>query len=278
MVAAFGLFDLGEVRLQLVFLEEGRAVEPLELAVGRVPLPIRAGDRQQLERLDPAGVGNVRAAAQVDEFALPIEADGRMLGQPGVDVLDLQLLAQPFAEFAGLFAIENEPLERLGILDDLPHLFFDPRKILLADFVRAVDVVIKAVGERGPEGQVDLGKEPHHGPRHDVGTRVSKHAERLGIAIGEQRQVDRLRDVGHFFERPGAVDDGAVCLGRQHGLSEPRADTVGDVEAGTVVRKFLDRTVGQANRNHESKILESPLPVSASTNGGTRAWDGPAGI
>ncbi len=60
-----------------------------------VAFPVRAGHAQQLERLDPAGVGNVRTAAQIDEFPLPVEAEGRMVGQSGLDVLDLQLLMQP---------------------------------------------------------------------------------------------------------------------------------------------------------------------------------------
>ena len=44
MVAALGLFDLLEISLQLVLLEKGRAVEPLQLRVVGIPLPVGAGD------------------------------------------------------------------------------------------------------------------------------------------------------------------------------------------------------------------------------------------
>ncbi len=236
VVAAFGLFDLREISLEFVLLEECGAVEALKLTIRRVSFPIGAGDCQQLERLDSPGVGNVRAAAQIDELALAVKADGRMLGQASVDVLDLQFLLEPFAEFAGLFAVENESLERLGVLDDLPHLLFDPRKILLADLLRTIEIVIEAVGESRPEREVDVRKEPHHGPRHHVSTRVPQHAERFGVAIGEQPQIDGLRDVCDFLEGPRAVDDSPIRLGSQHGLSEPRTDARGHVEAGAVVR------------------------------------------
>ena len=51
------------------------------LAVG-VPAPVRAGDGLQLDRLDALRAGAVRAAAEVGERAVRVEADGleRVLG------------------------------------------------------------------------------------------------------------------------------------------------------------------------------------------------------
>ena len=67
MVALLGFFELGQVLVQFLLGEERRAVDALQLRVLLVALPIRAGDREQLERLDLLGGRHVRAAAEIDE-------------------------------------------------------------------------------------------------------------------------------------------------------------------------------------------------------------------
>ena len=79
---------------------------------------------------------------------------------------------------------------------------------------------------------------------------MPQHAERFGIAIGQQPQFDRLFDVGDFGERPGRVDDLAVGLGGQDRLGQARADGFGDVEAGAVVGNFLERAVRETHGDH----------------------------
>ena len=102
MIALLGLLDLREMGVELFLVEEGGAVDALEhLAVG-LSLPVGAGDGEELERPDLAGVGDVRAAAEVDELALAIEAEHAELVQLVVDVLDLEGLAQVGDELAGL--------------------------------------------------------------------------------------------------------------------------------------------------------------------------------
>ena len=68
MVALLRFFELVEVLVEFFFGEPGRAVDALQLLVLLVALPVRAGDREQFERLDFRGVGNVRAAAEIDEL------------------------------------------------------------------------------------------------------------------------------------------------------------------------------------------------------------------
>ena len=74
VVALLRLLELVQVGVEVLLGEEGGAVEPLELLAGGVVLPVGAGDAQQLERADLAGVRDVRPAAQVDELALAVEA------------------------------------------------------------------------------------------------------------------------------------------------------------------------------------------------------------
>ena len=94
VVAPPGLFELAQVLVEFLLGEEGRAVEPLQLLARGVAFPIGPGHREELERADGARAGHVRAAAEIDELALTIERDGRLVGQPVLEMLDLQRLAQ----------------------------------------------------------------------------------------------------------------------------------------------------------------------------------------
>src|SRR5262249_35522618 len=96
VVAFLGLLDLVQVGVELLLVEEGSTVEALELFAAAVVLPVGTGDAEQLERADLARVRNVRTAAEVDELALTVEAERRVLLQVVVDVLDLVPLREVF--------------------------------------------------------------------------------------------------------------------------------------------------------------------------------------
>ena len=80
----------GRGRVQVGLRVERGAVDPRQLLVVLVAAPVRAGEAGELHRLDRLRVLEVRAAAEVGELALRVEAD-RPLG--GVDELDLVRLA-----------------------------------------------------------------------------------------------------------------------------------------------------------------------------------------
>ena len=75
MVAARGFFKAREVRVEIFLREERGAVDALELRIFLVAEPVSAGEAGDLEGFDAAGGRHVRAAAEVDEFAVAIEAD-----------------------------------------------------------------------------------------------------------------------------------------------------------------------------------------------------------
>ena len=109
-----GFLDLGEIGVEVLLVEERGAVNALEhLRVG-VALPVGAGDREQLERADLAGMGDVRASAEVDELALAVEAEDAVLVEFVVDVLDFERLAEILDKLAGLAGGQAETLEGLG--------------------------------------------------------------------------------------------------------------------------------------------------------------------
>ena len=75
MVALLRLFQLVQVLVQVLLGEERRAVDALQLRILLVAQPVRAGDVQQLERLDPAGRRDMRPAAEVGELAGLVDRD-----------------------------------------------------------------------------------------------------------------------------------------------------------------------------------------------------------
>src|SRR5215831_10292822 len=94
MIALLRFFEMLQVGVQVFLIEERGAVQPLKLLATGVVFPVRASDAQDLKRANTAGVGNMWTAAQVDKFALAVEAQRRILLQFVVDVLDLVALAE----------------------------------------------------------------------------------------------------------------------------------------------------------------------------------------
>ena len=258
MIALPGLLELREMGVELFLVEEGRAVDALEhLAVG-LSLPVGAGDGEELERPDLAGVGDVGAAAEIDEFALAIEAEHAELMQLAVDMLDLEGLAQVGDELAGLVHRQREPLERLRILEDARHLGLDGWKVVLGKAAAVdLDVVVEAAGRGRSKREPDSGKEPHDRPRHDVRRGVAQDVERLAVLRGQDSQLDRPGRGRPVLERPIEVNDRAVGHRRHGRLGQPLADARGHLTRPGPIGVFLDRTIRQLDLEHRRPHLRS---------------------
>src|SRR5207247_2465674 len=100
---------------------------------------------------------DMRTAAEVHEFPLPVKTERGVVGQSALDMLDLELLVQVGTKCDRLPARQLEPVKWLGGRDDVSHLLLDPRKVLLANRLRHVEIVVKPGGERRAERQVHLG-------------------------------------------------------------------------------------------------------------------------
>ena len=193
------------------------------------------------------------AAAEVDEFPLPIKRQGRVGGQAGLDVLNLERLLEITHDLHGLLARHLDPLKRLVGLDDLLHLSLDQRQIVVGDRPAGPHVVIKAFADGGAEGQLDVRKEPRHGAGHDVGGGVPHHRQRPRIAGGEP--VDRSLASGG--QRRIESHRLAVEQRRDRPLL-PRAflDRLGDdVAHPRGLRKLVDDAIGKTNSGHD---MEGP--------------------
>ena len=104
MVAAFGLFDLRQMGAEVFLMEERGGVQALQRSARGIPLEVRRGNRQQFEGLNLARVGNMRSTAQIDEFTLPVKAERDVIGQPRLEVFDLEMLLEIGAKRHGLVA------------------------------------------------------------------------------------------------------------------------------------------------------------------------------
>src|SRR5262249_32110176 len=160
-------------------LEESGPVEALELLAISVILPIGTGDTEELEGTDITGVRNVWSAAEVDEFALPVEAQGGVLFQVIVDVLDLIPLSEVLAQRSRLCGGPLTTLKRLRQADDAAHLLFDARKVFFLEGRRHINVVIKTIFNSRPERQLNAWKQPHHRVGHDMRAAMAKNVQRF---------------------------------------------------------------------------------------------------
>src|SRR3984893_18817504 len=78
MIAALGFLEAVKVCVEFFLGEEARGIDALELRIAFVALPVGAGDAHQLKSLNALGRRDVRAAAEVDEFAGGVERDHRV--------------------------------------------------------------------------------------------------------------------------------------------------------------------------------------------------------
>jgi hypothetical protein len=129
VVALFGLFQHVQVLRQLVLAGPGRAVDALQHLVAVVAAPVGAGHLHQLEVLELAGAGHVRAAAQVLERALAVQAHVLVAGDAGDD-LGLVVLAQALEVGHGLVARQHAAHHRLVLGGQLGHLLLDGGQVL----------------------------------------------------------------------------------------------------------------------------------------------------
>ncbi len=167
VVALLGLLQHLQVRVLVLLLRPGRAVDALEHFVLRVAAPVGAGDAHQLEDLELAGRGHVRPAAQVDPVALAVERNRVLLGDRGDDLrlVDLALVAE---EFHRLVARHLAPVHGQVAPGDLGHALFDRREILGRERALVGKVVVEAVFDHRPDGHLRLGVELLHRLREQV--------------------------------------------------------------------------------------------------------------
>ena len=180
VVTLFGLFDAGQIRVELLLLREAGAVDALEHLAAAVAAPVGAGDARELDgvALDAAGRIQMRAGAEVHEFALTVEGDNGVLRQV-VDELDLVRLIALLHELQRFLTREFKAFETQLFLADLAHLGLELLEHLRRERLGAVKIVIETVLDGRADGQLHLGVQALHGLGKNVAGGVT-----VGILVG----------------------------------------------------------------------------------------------
>ena len=208
-VVALGRFlQAREVRVEILLREEGGTVDALELGILLVAEPVGAGQVGDLDSLDAAGRGHMRATAKVNELAIAVEADVRTGLRELGDEVRLHEVAI-FVELGeGLLTRLVLADKLLVARDDFGHLLFNDDQIVGGEWLLAVEVVEKAcVGGRAV-AELGLRKELKDGSGEDVGCGVAHHFEGLGVGLLEELELDVLgkrRSQVHQTRRGGVL-------------------------------------------------------------------------
>ncbi len=222
VVAALGLFQHLQVGVLLFLLCPRGAVDALQLLVGAVAAPVRAGDLHQLEDLQLPGRRHVRAATQVDEVAFAVERNV-FVGRDRRDDLGLVLLADRFEELDRVVAFPDLAHDGLVLARELSHLLLDRFEVLWREASREREVVVEAVVDHRADRHLRLGKQLFHRVGEQMRGRVAQHLEAVGIAICDDR------DTGVVVDKKRRVDQPAVDTSGKRRLRQAGTNGSGDV-------------------------------------------------
>src|SRR6266581_3341695 len=162
VIAPFDLLESLQVIVKLPLVRPHRAVNALQLRISFVAAPVRAGDRQELERTDLSGPLDVRSLAEIDEAVVLVDADlavlylvvavlvGALLRE-FLDLVDLVVLIASTKELQRLGHGHVAMLERRVFPYDLAHLRLDLPEVVRRERAWKIEVVVEAVLDRWPE-------------------------------------------------------------------------------------------------------------------------------
>src|SRR5580704_7097390 len=207
MIATLRFFETMQIGVEFFLCEKARGVNALKLRIPFVAFPVGAGDAHQFERLNTFGRWNVRAAAEVDEFAGGVKRDHRV-GGFFFDELALKNLVGFFVELDG-FRLGDEFALVLQILGgELVHFLFDFLEIFGSERLIAEKFVKESGVDRRANAEFYVGIKLHHRGGEKMRGGVAKDVERIGIFLGQDLQPDV------FIERAAQIDQfaGAIAL------------------------------------------------------------------
>ena len=171
VIALLDLRELLDVRIQVRLGFPRRAVDALQHLVLLVAAPVGPGDRGELERIghERACRRDVGPAAQVSEGVLRVGGDLLPLGKLRDN---FQLVGLVLEDTAGLRAVHHGLRESMLTGHDGAHLLFDDGEIVHRHRAGQVEIVVKAVVDRGADRQLRLREHLEHRLSHDVGEGV----------------------------------------------------------------------------------------------------------
>ena len=122
-------------------------------------------------------------------------------------------------------------------------------EVLRRERLVAEEVVVEAVLDHRPDGDLGAGPQRLHGFGQHVRAVVADQLQRARVLAGEEF------DLGVALDRVGEVGERAVERHRDRALGERGRDALGDVETGDAVGIVPTRAVGKGQRDHHSLLL-----------------------
>ena len=243
VVPLLGLFQHGQVLLQIFFAGPGRAVNALQHFIAVVAAPISTGHFHQLEMFELAGAGHVRATAQVFKRAFAVQRHVFIGGDAGDDV-GFVVLAQTLEISHGFVARQNTAHHGLIKKRELRHFLFDGFQILGCERTRIREVVEKTVFDDRADGDLRFWEQGLHGIGQQVGGGMANHFQALRIFGRDDGQA------GGFGDDVTGVHHLAVHLACQGSLGQARPNGGGDLGHAHGAGVVTLRTVGKSDLNH----------------------------
>ena len=179
VVALLRFLEAMKVVVESRFRLPGRAVDALQLGAVLVAAPVGGGNFGELEIAEPAGGGDMRAEAEVQELAVvAIDVDHALAEPPPRcrrldDLLLVGLVGEELETLGGGVLL---PGEGLVFGDDLLHPGLDAGQVILVEVGAAgqFEVVIEAILDRRPDRVA--------GARPEVGDRLGEARARWSAA------------------------------------------------------------------------------------------------
>ncbi len=190
----------------------------------------------------------MRPAAKVEPVALLVDLEV-LVCRDGVDQLDLEQLALVLEDALGLLARPHFLGEGFVARDDLAHLLFDRVEVLRRERLVAEEVVVEAVLDYRPDGDLGAGPERLHGFREHMRAVVPDQLQAARVLAGEEF------DFRVALNRVVQVHERVVERHRDRALGERGRDALGDVKTGDAVGVLPTRAVGKGQSDHRPLLL-----------------------
>ena len=197
----------------------------------------------------------MRAAAEIEPVALLVDFELLVFGDR-IDQLDLEQFAFVAKHFLRFVARPHFLGEGFVARDDFAHFFLDGVEILWRERLIAEEIVVEAVFDHRPDGDLRAGPQRLHGFSQHMRSVVANKFQRPRIVAGQKF------DFGVVVDRIGKVGDLTIERHRDRALGQRRRNALGNVEAGDVLGILPTRAVGKGQGDHLS-LLSSLLRTSA---------------
>ena len=259
VIPLLGLFQELQMLLELPGVREGDSVDPLQLFVLLIAAQVGAGDLQHFQRFDPAGRGEVRPDAEVDEIALPVDAY-HLAFLELVDQFQLVGLAHLLEQTLRLLATQFAALVGEVLLDQLLHPLFDPGQVMRGDRLGEIDVVVESLFDGGSDPEPGIGIQL-----------LDRLGQNVSGAVPEDLFTRRGVEVEQFqpavcFDREIDTDDPVVQSGGDGALGQAVGDGSGNGVRSDPAIELFARFVGKGNP-HLVRHVDTRLVAARGTPG-----------